>query len=67
MKERQSELDYKAYDIAMQILEVAKTAGEVELMMKKIENQFEWAVRRSEIRLDDYPVDRFGKRIMWEG
>lgn len=61
---RQRELDCKAYEIAKQISEVAKTKWEVEEMLGKIEKQFSWALQRTEIKLADFPVDRYGNKIM---
>ena len=52
--------DILAYNIAKQIREVAKTNCQVEDMLNRIKYQFD----RAEVKLADYPISRWGDKIM---
>lgn len=67
MLNRETELNTLAYKIAKQIVDGTSSYFEAGILIKKIQNQLEWKIRRDKPTLLPYPVDKFGNEITLEG
>lgn len=62
-KEQKLEIDLKAYELAKTIEEFSGSYIESMRLIERIKSNFEWARERTEVKLPNYPIDKWGQKV----
>lgn len=63
-KNRQLELNVKAHELAKEIEKFTNSYDEAMSLIDRIKENFVWARSRTKISLPEYPVDRWGQKVI---